>query len=320
MNNKIIDTFLGFAIGDALGVPVEFLSREIIKTNPVVGMRSFGTHKQPAGTWSDDSSMSFCLAESLCAGYNLENIAQNFVRWYEEAFWTAHDEVFDVGISTAQAIGSLIKGASPLNSGNTGEDSNGSGSLMRIIPIIFYIKNKDIMTRFKIVSEVSTITHGHIRSILSCFIYTEFALELLSGTEKYKAYKNTQKTINDFLSNNKICGEVEKHKFHRILENPYGDYEIRPLLDYKEAEIASTGYVLHTLEASLWSFLKHDNYADAVLEAVNLGGDTDTTGCVTGGIAGLYYGSESIPEAWIEVLAKKQEIIDLAQRLEKVML
>lgn len=317
MRNKIIDTFLGFTIGDALGVPVEFLSREIIKQNPVVGMRSFGTHNQPAGTWSDDSSLALCTAEALCTAYDLNLIANNFVKWYEEAYWTAHDEVFDVGVSTAHAIISLNKGTSPMESGNVGEDSNGNGSLMRIIPIIFYLKNKDIQTRFKIISEVSSITHRHIRSILSCFIYTEFALELLNGLEKREAYHITQKKVNTFLLNNSICDDVEKHKFHRILENPYWDYEIRPLLDYTESEICSSGYVLHTLEASLWCFLKSNSYADAVLQAVNLGSDSDTTGCVTGGLAGLYFGSESIPNEWKETLVKKAEIVDLAERLYK---
>ena len=319
MQHKIIGTFLGFTIGDALGVPVEFISREVLKGNPVKGMRAFGTHKQPAGTWSDDSSLALCLTEALCTGYDLNAIAKNFVRWYEEAFWTAHDKVFDVGIATAQSISSLNRGASPFNSGNRAEDSNGNGSLMRIMPLIFYTKDKDIAIRFRLVAEVSAITHAHIRSILSCFIYTEFALELLKGVEKNTAYRNTQQKVNAFLSDHEICDELEKHKFHRILENPYGDYEIRPLLDYTESEIASSGYVLHTLEASLWCFLKNNSYADAVLAAVNLGADSDTTGCVTGGLAGLYYGHTGIPEEWIVVLAKKEEIVTLAQRLYKAL-
>lgn len=319
MQHKIIDTFLGFTIGDALGVPVEFISRHVLKENPVKGMLAFGTHQQPAGTWSDDSSLALCLAEALCTGYDLNAIANNFVRWYENAFWTAHDKVFDVGIATAQAISSLNSGTSAFTSGNRAEDSNGNGSLMRIMPLIFYTKDKDIATRFRLVAEVSAITHAHIRSILSCFIYTEFALELLNGVEKNTAYQNTQHKVNAFLRDHEICDELEKHKFHRILENPYGDYEIRPLLDYSEQEIASSGYVLHTLEASLWCFLKYNSYAEAVLAAVNLGADSDTTGCVTGGLAGLYYGHTGIPEEWIEVLAKKDEIVNLAKRFDQAL-
>jgi ADP-ribosylglycohydrolase len=313
--NKIIDALLGLAIGDSLGVPVEFKSRETLDQNPVKGMLEFGTHHQLAGTWSDDSAMAFCLAESLCDGYNLNQIGQYFVLWYDSGFWSARGEVFDVGISTAQALNQFKRLKDPLISGNFGEDSNGNGSLMRILPLLFYLRDKEISERFETISAVSAITHGHIRSIIACFIYIEFALELLNGAEKVQAYKNMQITINSFLKQFKICDEVELNRFHRILENAYGDYEIRPILDYKEAEISSRGYVIDTLEASIWCFLKFDNFSDSVLKAVNLGGDTDTTGCVTGGLAGLYYGSSSIPTAWLNVLAKKDNIIDLGKRL-----
>lgn len=312
---KITSTLLGLATGDALGVPVEFLSRDVLSADPVTGMRAFGTHRQPAGTWSDDSSLAFCLAEALTVGYDLNHIAANFVKWYDENYWTAHGNVFDVGISTAQVLERLKKGESPLVSGNIDEQSNGNGSLMRILPLVFTLQHDDILTRFKKVSAVSAITHAHIRSVVACFIYTELALELLKGTEKMQAYCNMQQTVNTFIRENKTCSGEELHRFHRILENPYGEYNIRHLLDYQELEINSRGYVLDTLEAAIWCFLKWDNYQDIVLKAVNLGHDTDTTGCVAGGLAGLYYGQEGIPESWLNCLARKADIIDLAKRL-----
>ena len=94
MTDKVKAVLLGLSVGDALGVPVEFLSRNAISKNPVVAMRGFGTHNQMPGTWSDDSSLSFCLADSLCHGYNLRAIANNFVLWYDENLWTAHNQVF----------------------------------------------------------------------------------------------------------------------------------------------------------------------------------------------------------------------------------
>jgi ADP-ribosylglycohydrolase len=313
--SKVTDTFLGFAIGDALGVPVEFLSRETIRQKPVMSMRSFGTHNQPAGTWSDDSSMAFCLAEALIPGYSLERVSENFVRWYADGYWSAHGQVFDIGIATSKCIHRLAKGISPLTSGNATEGDNGNGSLMRIIPLVFFLEKESIARRFEIVSEVSAITHAHIRSVISCFIYTEFAHELLRGTEKNVAYRNMQKKVVDFLQEHSICSDEELHKFHRILELPYGEYEIKPLLQCQEDEISSSGYVLDTLEASIWCFLKYDNYTEAVLKAVNLGSDTDTTGCVTGGLAGLYYGAENIPIEWQDALVRKSDIVDLSKRL-----
>lgn len=315
MTHKIIDAFAGLAVGDALGVPVEFLKKEALQKNPVTKMMGYGTHNQPIGTWSDDSSLAFCLAESLCGGYDLNDIAHKFVAWYQEAYWTPHGVVFDIGISTSQALWKLKQGTSPLNSGKTGEMDNGNGSLMRILPLVFYIKNKPIVERFKIIKEVSGLTHAHIRSVLACFMYCEMALQLLQGLDKKIAYQNMQQIVNDFLKEHAICSRTELDKFHRILENPIGDYNILSLIDYKEEEISASGYVVHTLEASLWCFLKMDNYKETVLKAVNLGDDTDTTACVVGGLAGIYYGFEGIPKNWWSVLVKKEAILDLANRL-----
>ena len=318
--NKIIASFLGFAIGDALGVPVEFMSRAAIAQKPVQEMREFGTHHQQKGTWSDDSSLAFCLAESLTRGYDLNDIAQNFVLWRYENFWTARGEVFDVGIATSHCIDKLRRGGNPLTSGGTGEMDNGNGSLMRILPLIFYSKKFDIRKRFELVSEVSALTHAHIRSILACFIYTEFALELLEGREKFEAYKNTQAKVKNFLAEFSVCSEKERNLFHKLLL-PSNLLDNQPLIcDFEEEKIYASGYVMHTLEASIWCFLKTNTYKEAVLKAVNLGSDTDTTGCVTGGLAGLYYGTEHIPEEWLKVLARKMDIVALAQKLAQATL
>ncbi len=310
--NKILDCLFGFCVGDALGVPVEFVDRKTLKARPVVDMREFGTFNMPAGTWSDDSSLAFCLAESLCKGYNLNDIANNFVKWMFHNHWTPYGHAFDIGAATSEAINNLKEGVSPLDSGGCDENSNGNGSLMRIIPLIFYNKNLTINQRFKTVMEVSAITHGHIRSLISCFIYTEFALQLLAGHEKLEAYKRMQSIVNQFIKDFNYFPEDELELFEPILENNSG---IVPIYQYEEVEISSRGYVLDTLEASIWCFLNSNNYSEAVLKAVNLGADTDTTACVTGGLAGLYYGIESIPNDWLKVIAKSKQITELAEKL-----
>ncbi|MDF2933769.1 MAG: hypothetical protein K0R36_3100 [Chryseobacterium sp.] len=78
MENIVKAGIFGVCIGDALGVPVEFRSREQLKRSPVTKMRALGTHHQPAGTWSDDGSLTLCLADSLCNGYNLEDMVLKF--------------------------------------------------------------------------------------------------------------------------------------------------------------------------------------------------------------------------------------------------
>lgn len=315
MKSLIHSALFGVAVGDALGVPVEFKSREHLKQNPVTDMNGYGTHSQPAGTWSDDSSLTFCLAEMLSKGYDLKLLAKLFVEWYNAEVWTPHGDVFDIGIATSQAMYSLSKGANPTLAGGKSEDSNGNGSLMRILPIVFYVKDLPIEGRFQIVKDVSSLTHAHIRSILGCFIYIEMALQIIKVKDKLKAFNETINIVNDFLNRNAICSQNEIDKYHRILQNPIGNYNILPIYEYYEAEINSSGYVLHTLEAALWCLFHTDSYQKAVLKAVNLGGDTDTTGAVTGGLAGLLYGYENIPQEWIESLARKNDIEDLCNRL-----
>jgi ADP-ribosyl-[dinitrogen reductase] hydrolase len=139
-NNYVKDGLVGLAIGDALGVPVEFMSRKTLQIDPVIGMREFGSHQQPIGTWSDDSSLAFCLAEMLKQKYSLANLAGLFVAWKERGYWTPHGKVFDIGIATSSAIYSLSNGVSPTLAGGHYEDSNGNGSLMRILPIVAYVK------------------------------------------------------------------------------------------------------------------------------------------------------------------------------------
>lgn len=315
--NQVHSALFGVAVGDALGVPVEFQDRELLARFPVINMRENGSHAQPRGTWSDDSSLTFCLAESLCKGYNVNDIANNFVLWRQEQLWTPHGRVFDIGIATNLAIHSIENGTNPLLAGGTSERDNGNGSLMRILPLLFYVKDFSITKRFDTVREVSSITHAHIRSVIACFIYIEYALLLLEGKNKDEAFEGMKEKVNDFLINNPICSQVEIDKFHRVLENQIGDYELVKLAELKEKEISSSGYVLSSLEASLWCLLNSNTYEETVLKAVNLGGDTDTTAAIAGGLAGLLYGYESIPEEWINVLARKNDITKLCDTLSK---
>ncbi|WP_163409960.1 ADP-ribosylglycohydrolase family protein [Flavobacterium ajazii] len=305
--NKIESGLFGLAVGDALGVPVEFKSRNYLKENPVTEMFGFGTHHQPAGTWSDDSSLAFCLAESLCSGYDLNDIAKNFVKWYSGNLWTPHGKVFDIGIATQHAILNIAKGHQPDLCGGFSEGDNGNGSLMRILPLVFYLQNeKDDEVIYQKVKQVSSITHAHFRSVFSCFIYVIYCLEILKGKDKFEAYKEMQSILSKFLEDKKY-NPIEIQLFDRILMND--------ISRYLEENIHSSGYVLDSLQASFWCFLNSDTYEETVLKAVNLGEDTDTTGAIAGGLAGIYYGIENIPEKWIDRLVKSNEIKDLAERL-----
>jgi len=303
---KIESVLFGVAVGDALGLPVQFNKREDLKESPVKNMIGYGTFNKPPGTWSDDSSLTFCLAEALTKEFNLNQIAKNFLEWFYKGYWTPEKEAFDVGITTRRAIYRLSKGTFPEIAGGADEFSNGNGSLMRISPLVFYIFNKKIDKRFEITRQVSSITHRHIRSIIACFYYLEFARLLLDSKDKFGIYRILQTEILDFLDSIKIDpGEISK--FDGLLKGSvYGRLE---------EEILSSGYVVHTLEASIWCILTTDNFKDAVLKAVNLGEDSDTTGAITGALTGLLYGYKSIPCEWINILARKKDIEDLSKRL-----
>jgi len=314
---KSQDMLLGIAVADALGVPVEFNSRASLVARPVTNMREFGSHHQPAGTWSDDSSLAFCLAESLCLGYDLNDQAKRFVAWRNEAYWSARGKVFDIGIATNAAVAELARGGNPILAGGRDEGDNGNGSLMRMLPLIAYLKDLPIGDRFGKVREVSSLTHGHIRSVIACFLYTEFALRLLAGYLPGAAIRYLRTEVLDFLSAHPLCAKSELEKFHRVLFLPIGPYEQIAVEDEVADRIHSSGYVVSTLEASLWCLFQTASYKDAVLTAVNLGNDTDTTAAVTGGLAGLFYGAASIPAEWLDVLARREDIIGLAGRLDK---
>jgi ADP-ribosylglycohydrolase len=302
--SQVLGGIFGVCIGDSLGVPVEFKPRSQLKENPVKDMLGYGAHNQPPGTWSDDSSMMLCLAESLCQGFNLQDIAGRFVKWLYEAYWTPHGDAFDCGSTTAEALRQLKAGVSPVESGSRDDLSNGNGSLMRTLPLAFYLENKSLEEQLKVTHQVSAITHAHPRSQMACGLYVLAAIELLRGSSPQAAYEKMKKTAAGAYS--KPPFESELPRFQRILE---GD-----IARLDEEEIESSGYVIHTLEASLWCFLNSRSFEETVLKAVNLGHDSDTTGAVVGGLAGIYYGYGQIPQLWLNQLARKPDIHALAIR------
>jgi ADP-ribosyl-[dinitrogen reductase] hydrolase len=310
---KVKNALPGIAVADALGVPVEFKSREYLEKHPVTAMTGNGTYNQPPGTWSDDSSLTFCLAEAIAEGYNLELTARKFIRWRNEGYWGAHHRVFDIGATTNIAISRLEYilekgGEVELKKLKETQDEyeNGNGSLMRILPLLFEIKGKEITEQFEMVWENSALTHRHIRAAMSCMIYLKLAEFLLAGEDKFTAYKKSVDEIQKLWEAIQFPETESKH-FHRIID---GDISVVP-----KSRIRSGGYVIESLEASLWCFLRFESFRDAVLSAVNLGHDTDTTAAITGGLAAVYHRIEGIPKEWLASLARREDIVKLGEKL-----
>jgi len=304
-NSKILSGLMGVCVGDALGLPVECSLPEERRKKPVTGMLA---NKHPPGTWSDDSSLTLCVAEALCEGFDLRKIARNFILWYYHGYWTPFGQAFDTGGTTKKAISRLIESVPPTESGGIGEWSNGNGSLMRILPMAFRYKTVDFPELIEEVHLCSSITHAHLRSQIACGIYISIAVCLLEGLELKAAYLEGIERIKSLYSEEKYSKDLAL--FHRILD---GEIDRLPM-----KKILATTYVLQTLEAALWSLLTTSSFSEAVLRAVNLGLDTDTVGAVTGGLAGIYYGFDSIPSEWVEVIARKDDIVDLAKELEGI--
>jgi ADP-ribosylglycohydrolase len=294
--DRILGGLWGSLVGDALGVPVEFKDRATVQLDPVRDMREFGTHRQPRGTWSDDSSMLLCTADSLLNHeFSLADMGERFVRWMNEGIWTAHGDVFDMGGTTCTALMRIAKGMPAEQAGGLHEDSNGNGSLMRILPAALRFAGEPLEMFSGRLEKVSAITHGHARSRMACVFYGLVVRQLLLGWQPQAALDSARTEFTGWYERS-----ADFSTFRHILEDD--------LVSLSEGEIVSTGYVLHTLHASLWCLLTTQIFHDCVLKAVNLGGDTDTTGCVAGGLAGVAYGMKSIPADWIRQLARKGDV------------
>ncbi len=302
--DRILGGLWGSLVGDALGVPAEFMGRADVQRNPVNGMRGFGTHRQPAGTWSDDSSMLLCTVESLNEhGFSPDDMAARFLRWGRESYWTPHGNVFDMGIATNQALGRIAAGKPTLECGGVSEYDNGNGSLMRILPVCLRFAGGDTATLAGKVEDASCITHAHRRSQMACFFHALFVRELLAGGDLRAALASAQAA---FRTKYTAPWTDEFMAFTNALDPK--------LPDFPESEIRSGGYVMETLTAAIWCLLTTDNFRDCLLKAVNLGGDTDTTGCVAGGLAGVCYGVDAIATEWLGALARKDDITPLFER------
>ena len=301
-------SILGFAIADAIGVPVEFVSRYELKISPVTKMREGGIWNQPIGTWSDDTSMTIATMESISRLQKIDytDIMTNFARWYTKGEFTANDYCFDTGMATRQAISNFAHGVPALDCGLSGERNNGNGSLMRILPIAFYLFNHYGNSfddeAMNTIHNVSSLTHAHPRSLIACGIYCLIVAELLSGQDITSAVKIGLSKAKSHYEGLPILDDELKF-YSRLFDDNFANLP--------ENEIKSSGYVVHTLEAVIWCLLNTSDYKSLVLKAVNLGDDTDTVAAIAGGLAGIIYGLENIPSEWLSVLKKRDYLEDI---------
>ena len=299
---------IGFATADAIGVPVEGYKSEKLKNDPVKNMRGFGSWNQPAGTWSDDTSLTIATMESIARlkKIDYDDIMNNFVKWYDNGEFTV-DGLFDVGITTRRGIRNFKNGVSATESGPNGEYDNGNGSLMRIMPVAIYLYsiygnnfNADAMD---IIHNVSSLTHGHEISQMACGIYCLIAAELLEGKSIKESITIGLSKGKDYYGKNEDFAKYMKN-FTKLYDDNFAKLP--------EKYIMSGGYVMESIEAAIWCLLNTSDFKSLILKAVNRGHDTDTTAAITAGLGGLAYDVEDLPKEWTNTLRKKEylEIIE----------
>ena len=303
---------LGLACGDALGVPVATCARGSFC---VQGMQGFGTHGQPAGTWSDDTSLALCQACSLKpGGSDLQVLARHLQDWYHRGFFTAGGASFDIGPGMARALARLPRAASPELAGGSEERDNGNACLVRTAPLFLaLLGTESAQLRFCAVKQACRVTHGHPLASACCFVLAEFARHLwqLRGAEA--AY---QALCLEFAGIGRLVPDYPLKLASKPLARSLGG----GLAELTEDDIASGNYVVNTLEAALWCLLTTSSYCQAVLKSVNLGEDTDTTAALSGALAGLLHGADAIPSAWLEALARRNFLRQAAHKAAQMVL
>lgn len=300
---------LGTAIADAVGVPVEFERREFLKESPVTDMLGYGTYNQPAGTWSDDTSLTLATMESITRLKKIDyvDLMNNFALWYFKEKFTATGERFDCGITTSSAIKKYSQKIPVEECGATSTNSNGNGSLMRILPAVVYLREtceKEFgAEELNTIHKVSALTHAHPISKIGCGIYALIAVQILEGKTIAESIQAGLTKARQIYIESEFKDDLQKYS--RLWQADFGNLP--------ETEIKSSGYVIDTLEAALWCLLNTKDYKMLVLKAVNLGGDTDTVASVAGGLACIYYGLEEIPEEWFSKLQNRKYLEEVAE-------
>lgn len=297
---RLYGGIFGFIIGDLIGVPVEFSSRQERDADPIKELRAYGTYHQPFGSWSDDTSLTLCLIDAMLKDDIIGELKKNMIDCYKKGIFTPRGQLFDIGISTSNAINNMIRGINPIECGGIEENDNGNGSLMRVLPLAFVRDNYSNQEYVRLIEDVSSVTHGHDRSKLACVIYVLFASNLYRGLEKDEALDSVIRMFIDEYGE-RYKDEIKHYRF--ILD--------KSIISADRTQIKSTGYVVDTLEAVIWAFFNSKTYKETVLRAVNLGGDTDTIAAIAGGIAGIYYGFNGVPEKWIQNISGKEQIASL---------
>ncbi len=313
-----VNGMMGVVVGDVLGMPVQFADRAELKMNPVKMVEGYGTYNMPPGTWSDDSSMALATLDSIRENgdVNYSDIMERFAKWLFFGEYTPAGKTFDQGNTCVEAICNYVREKDYRTCGKTGELANGNGALMRIMPACLYAYEKvlskewDVKQALECVHQISALTHNHLRSKMACGIYYFMMKNIIEGDGSL--LERLQNGVDDAMRfyHEDVVNYVEFVHYTRL-------FSLDEFARSDEDSIKSSGYVVDSLEAAVWSLITTDTLETCLLKAVNLGDDTDTIGAIAGGLAVLFYGYDSVPEEWRKQIIKEKEIIALCEMMEE---
>jgi ADP-ribosyl-[dinitrogen reductase] hydrolase len=284
---------IGLAVGDALGAAVEFSSPGSFA--PVTGYRSGGPHGLKDGEWTDDTSMALALADSIASvGWDLNDQAERYVQWMMHGKYSVNGRCFDVGITTSRALHRFMESKDATLSGSRSESASGNGSIMRLAPVpirhaALYPDHIEELSR--LADESSLLTHASEHCVSACRYLATVLAALIHGEDRDEVLSPDWKPL-------QLLNEI-KPLHPLIQEVAEGSYRQK-----QPPDIQGSGWVVKSLEAALWAFHDADTFEDAVLRAVNLGDDADTTGAICGQLAGAYWGESGISESLRSGLAR----------------
>ena len=288
---------IDLAVGDALGAAVEFMPPGSFPL--VTDYRAGGPHGLAPGEWTDDTSMALALADSIAkAGWDLADQLNRYIEWWRDGKYSVNGDCFDIGGTTQVALATFLRDRDPLQCGFSGARSSGNGSIMRLAPVAICFHRQldnDLSELSRLAEESSLTTHASSQCRSACRYLAVILAALIRGDDREEVLSADW----EILARLQELGR---------LEPAIGAVVIGSFRHKAPPDIRGSGWVVESLEAALWAFQSSSNFAEAVLKAVNLGHDADTTGAVCGQLAGAHWGESGIPENWRKDLAGRDLI------------
>lgn len=297
----------GYIVGDAMGLPLKNKSRKELLKKPINEMLPVA-NLNDNGYWSINTSFVLATIDSIIENgrrINYTDIMRKYIECKEGTYYLSNPNIKkNINLNIISALNKFKENNMPTECGSKKYEDNDNKSLSRMLPIVLYsyYKNVEDPDIFNLVKKYSSLTHAHQLSIMACYIYVRFSLSILKGKDKVTAYN-----IIKYIDYDKYFRKETINEFTRILDGNINELKLK--------EIQSTNNVVDTLETTIWVILNTNSYQQSIVGAINLGGDTNTIAGLVGGVAGILYGVNDIPNKWLDNIKKKDLINNIILNL-----